>query len=121
MLNKLHIMCASPYNNSPSSSTSSAIFSGNSLYSITDGTPFILQKTPTFSFGLAFATDFEAASCFSSIVRPTKIGSTMFKIVLSTEPINIHLMPFCFISSIIPFLAIAPYIQPFPSAASLIE
>ena len=65
-------MCASPYNNSPSSSTSSAIFSGNSLYSITDGTPFILQKTPTFSFGLAFATDFEAGQIFTGKVVSIK-------------------------------------------------
>ena len=48
-LNKLHKICDSPYNNSPFSSTASAISSVISEYSITFGFPLRLQNTPTFS------------------------------------------------------------------------
>ena len=52
-----------------------------SVYSTTDGLPFFLQNTPTFSCGFALTTDFEAICTFLSIAIPssvTSIGNAAF-------------------------------------------
>ena len=109
----------SPNLNSPLLSTSSAIFSGNSEYSITFGWPFILQNTPTLSCGFALTTDFEAIWTFLSIAIPSNVTSAIFKRALSTPPINTHLTPRSFISESIPVFLSEENTPPFPSEASL--
>ena len=91
------------------------------MYSITEGLPFFLQKTPTFSCGFALTTDFPAAVTCLSIAIPINIGSTIFTKQLSTPPINIHSAPSSLIFLVIPFLTRASYIPPCPFAASFIK
>ena len=99
----MHKIWDSPYKSSPFSSTASAISSVISEYSITLGFPFLLQNTPTFSWGFAFTIDLQATVTFLSIAIPINTGSTIFTKQLSTPPINTHSTPNCLIFSVIPF------------------
>ena len=111
-------MLASPYSNSPSLSLASDISSVISVYSTIPGLPFLLQKTPTFSCGLAFTTDLHATVTPLSIAIPISTGSTIFARQLSTPPTNTHFIPNSFIFCIIPSFTSASYTPPCPSAAN---
>ena len=79
-----------------------------------------MQNTPTLSCGFAFTTDFDAICTFLSIAIPSKVTSAIFKIALSTPPINIHLIPRSFMSESIPVFLKDANTPPFPSDASFI-
>ena len=79
-----------------------------------------MQNTPTLSCGFAFTTDFDAICTFLSIAIPSKVTSAIFKIALSTPPINTHFIPLSFMSANIPLVLKDENTPPLPSEASFI-